>query len=65
MCDKCSGDLYQRDDDKIVAIENRLVVYDQQTMPLVAFYKKKGNLVEVDASGAKEDVVKLTISVLE
>ncbi|MFC1691795.1 adenylate kinase [Nanoarchaeota archaeon] len=47
-CDKCSGELYQRDDDQEEAIKNRLEVYHNQTMPLTKFYKEKDLLVEID-----------------
>jgi adenylate kinase len=49
ICDKCGGELFQRDDDKIEAIENRLAVYEKQTAPLVDYYKKKKLLAEIDA----------------
>jgi len=51
-CDKCGGQLYQRDDDKEEAIQNRLKVYQRQTEPLITYYKKEGLLLPVD--GAKE-----------
>jgi len=56
-CDKCGGELYTRDDDKIESIQNRLVVYRKSTAPLIDFYKAKGNLVDVDAKPAPEKVL--------
>ncbi|MBD3312834.1 adenylate kinase [Candidatus Woesearchaeota archaeon] len=47
-CDKCGGELYQRDDDKEEVIQKRLDTYRQQTAPLIDFYSKKGILAEVD-----------------
>ena len=41
VCDKCGGPLYQRADDTTKTIMNRLKVYQEQTSPLVAFYKEK------------------------
>jgi adenylate kinase len=41
VCDKCGGQLYQRTDDNPETIKNRLKVYQEQTSPLIAFYKKK------------------------
>ncbi len=41
VCDKCSGELYQRADDNPEVIKNRLQVYKNQTEPLIAYYKKK------------------------
>ncbi len=50
VCDKCGGELYTRDDDKIEAIKNRLSVYASSTEPLINFYKNEGNLKDIDAS---------------
>ena len=54
-CDKCGGDVVQRDDETEEAISNRLDVYNKQTAPLADFYKKEGLLLEVDA--VSSDVV--------
>lgn len=40
-CDKCGGELYQREDDKADVIKNRLRVYENQTQPLIEHYEKK------------------------
>ncbi|MCJ7811248.1 MAG: adenylate kinase, partial [Dehalococcoidia bacterium] len=47
-CDQCSGELYQRDDDKPETVRRRLEVYLQQTAPLIDYYQAKGKLVEID-----------------
>ena len=47
VCDKCGGELYQRDDDQPEAIEERLQVYEEKTAPLIGYYKEKGLLREV------------------
>jgi adenylate kinase len=57
-CDLCSGELYQRDDDRIETIQNRLRIYKQQTEPLISFYKSLGVLKSINASGAPEEVQK-------
>ena len=41
VCDKCSGPLYQRSDDNPEVIKNRLKVYQEQTMPLLEYFKEK------------------------
>ena len=51
ICDICGGELFQRDDDTVETVENRIEVYKAQTMPLVDYYKKAGNLAEIDGSG--------------
>ena len=52
ICDICGGNVVQRDDETEEAIENRLQVYNQQTAPLVEFYRKRGILVSVPSSDA-------------
>ena len=49
VCDKCGGELYQRDDDKQESILHRMDVYREQTAPLIDYYKNKGNLKAIDA----------------
>ena len=50
VCDHCNGEVYTRIDDQPEAIQKRLEVYEIQTAPLIDFYRKKGLLVDVDAS---------------
>ena len=56
VCDRCSGELFQRDDDRAETVRHRLDVYVEQTSPLVEFYSGRGQLVVVDAIGTVEDV---------
>lgn len=55
-CDKCGGELFQRDDDKEATIKNRLDVYDKATAPLIDYYKKKGILKSVMGVGSIDDI---------
>ncbi|MDH3535902.1 MAG: adenylate kinase [Gammaproteobacteria bacterium] len=50
VCDVCGSKIVQRDDETEAAIENRLQVYNEQTAPLVDFYRKQGLLVSVPTS---------------
>jgi adenylate kinase len=50
VCDVCGSEIVQRDDETEAAIENRLQVYNDQTAPLVGFYRDEGLLVSVTAS---------------
>lgn len=50
VCDKCSGELYQRPDDKEETIRERLKVYFAQTLPLLEYYEKKGKLLRVNGN---------------
>ena len=50
ICDKCGGELYQRDDDKQDSILHRMDVYREQTEPLINYYKGKGKITDLDAA---------------
>ncbi len=50
ICDICGGELFQRADDTVETVENRIEVYNQQTMPLVDYYKKADNIVTIDGA---------------
>jgi adenylate kinase len=56
VCDKCGGELFQRDDDKEETIKKRLDVYEAQTAPLIDYYKKKGMLKSISGTGSIEDI---------
>ena len=56
ICDKCGGELYQRDDDQEATVKKRLEVYQEQTQPLIDYYKNKGTLVDIDGVGEIDDV---------
>ncbi len=64
VCDKCGGELYQRDDDKEETIRERLSVYHKQTAPLVKYYEDKGVLARIDAAGAIEAIREATMQAL-
>jgi adenylate kinase len=57
ICNKCNGDLYQRDDDQEDIITSRLEVYERETAPLLDFYRTRHLLTEVDGTGAREDIL--------
>jgi adenylate kinase len=64
-CDKCNGELYQRDDDKEATIKKRLEVYTAQTEPLIGYYKNKGILKSVAGTGSIDDIFKKLVAILE
>jgi adenylate kinase len=64
VCDKCSGELFQRDDDKEATIKKRLEVYSAQTEPLIGYYKNKGILKSVSGTGSIDEIFKKVIEVL-
>lgn len=55
-CDRCGGELFQREDDREETIRKRLAVYRDQTAPLVEYYRGRGLLKEVDGRGEIADV---------
>ena len=55
-CDRCGGEIYQRDDDKPATVAERLRVYAVQTEPLIGYYGRRGLLLRIDANGAIEEV---------
>lgn len=57
LCNKCNGELYQRDDDHEDIIASRLEVYEAQTAPLLDYYKSHRLLAEVDGIGGRDDVL--------
>jgi len=65
-CEKCGGTLARRKDDDPEAMRTRLVVYDEQTLPVLDWYKKAGTKVAViNAVGAVNDVTFRAIEALD
>jgi adenylate kinase len=64
-CDKCGGQLFQRDDDKEATIKKRLEVYQQQTAPLIDYYSKKNIMKTVMGVGSIEDIFKMAVAAIE
>jgi adenylate kinase len=56
ICDTDGGEVVQRDDDTEDAVRKRLELYAAETLPLVAFYAARGQLVEVDGLGTADQV---------
>jgi adenylate kinases len=63
-CNKCGGEIYQRDDDMEATIQNRLRVYHEQTSPLVAWYKERGLLRDIDGQGPVDEIKKRIFTAL-
>jgi adenylate kinase len=64
VCDRCGGELFQRDDDKAETIAERLREYANKTAPLIDYYGAQGKLVGIDATGPVEDVTVRAIDAL-
>ena len=64
FCDRCGGELMQRSDDKRETVENRLAVYEAQTAPLIAYYRQRGLLSDIDGAGKVEQVQQRVVELL-
>lgn len=57
ICDKCGGELFQREDDKPEKVKLRLEVYREQTAPLIDYYKEKGILADIKTEQPIPEIV--------
>ena len=64
-CDKCGGELYQRPDDTVETVKQRLKVYFAQTAPLIDYYAKVGKLLEIGGEGGVDKVGSRIIAALQ
>lgn len=58
VCDTDGGELLQRADDNEATITQRLKVYEDQTAPLIDYYRKQSKLVPVDGEGSMGEIFK-------
>jgi len=65
VCDKCGGELYQRDDDKEETIKKRLEEYQAKTAPLIDYYKGKGILHSINGTGSIDEIFAKVCAVVE
>ena len=56
VCDRCGGELYQRDDDGETTARHRLDVYARQTAPLLDYYRGRGLLTPIQGEGAVDTI---------
>lgn len=63
-CDICQGELYQREDDKEEVITRRLEVYQEQTAPIISFYRTEGLLITISATGSVSEITERAVSAL-
>ena len=64
VCDSCQGELYQREDDREEVVTRRLEVYQEQTAPIIDFYRTEGLLITISATGSVSDITERAISAL-
>ena len=63
-CDLCGGELYQRADDNVETIKERLRVYFAETAPLIDYYNQVDKLLEVDGEGSVDEVKERILTTL-
>lgn len=64
ICDKCSEELIQREDDTLETFKKRYQIYIKETEPLIHYYKEKGLLKNVDVSKTKSEILEDVKSIL-
>ena len=64
-CDVCGGEVVQREDDTEEAIERRLNLYEEETAPLIDWYKKRNLLVEINGTGSPDAVTRRVVGAID
>lgn len=64
-CDHCGGEVIQREDDTEEAIQRRLDLYEEETAPLVDWYRKRDLLMVVDGDGDADEVTARLVRAIE
>lgn len=64
VCDFDGSKLYQREDDKAETVKRRIQVYLEQTSPLIAYYRERGKLIEIDGMQTIDQVAHTLASAL-
>jgi adenylate kinase len=65
VCDQCGANLFQRDDDRPEAITVRIAAYEQNTAPLIEYYRRLGLLLSVPATGSPKQICDRTRGALD
>ena len=65
VCDKCGGELYQREDDAEETVRERLKVYAETTRPLIEHYGRTGILSQIDGLGTPDEVERRLLGALD
>jgi adenylate kinase len=65
VCDTCGEIVEQRDDDTEEAIDRRLQLYEEQTVPIIDYYRERGMLAQVSGVGEGDDVFKRLVKVVD
>lgn len=65
VCDQCGGDLYQRDDDTMTTVQERLGVYKEQTRPVTDYYNQQGLLQTINGNQEIDQIFNHIVKCLE
>ncbi len=65
VCDRCGGELYQREDDSLTTVQERLQVYKKQTAPLIDYYSAEGLIAAINGNQDIERIFEEIMSALE
>lgn len=65
ICDKCGGELFQRDDDHPESILVRLEAYNRSTTPLTDYYRDRDLLLTISAEGSPQEIFTRTLAALK
>jgi adenylate kinase len=65
ICDLCGGEVVQREDDTEDAIRRRLVLYETETAPLIAWYQSVDRLVQISGVGGPDEVFETIVDEIE
>ena len=64
-CDVCGGEVVQREDDTEEAIERRLKLYEEETEPLLDWYKERSLLAEINGTGSPDAVTRRVVGAID
>ncbi len=64
ICDIDGSELYQREDDKVETVTNRIRIYMKQTAPLIAYYEESGKFTEIKGDQSIEKVTEDIVAIL-
>ncbi|CAA9551133.1 MAG: Adenylate kinase [uncultured Thermomicrobiales bacterium] len=64
VCDRCGGEVVQREDDTAEAVTKRLEIYFKQTEPLLAYYEERGLVAAVDGDRPIEAVTEAIVAAI-
>ena len=64
-CDVCGGEVVQREDDTVEAIQRRLDLYEAETAPLIAWYTERSLLVSLNGTGSPDAVTRRVVGAID